>query len=411
MRTITKGDPQKIAEKMGEARNLASRNIAKQELGVNPQIRVSYNGIEVRLNADGIDQIIIDAPMEKRPEQVKEQFIELSGHILIYAANFLSAIPTKDLNKRSQRHFSSALPSSIMDILCCKTIVIVEPQRVLTAVEERIFNLLLDKGRNVFVFPGEDTTVYNAILIQLKSNLILIPLATSNTGFVSLIAPDETRYRLYGTFKGFLHPIDEHTLTADISDPFGHLMATTKVVSMTPAFSVARCGSDPLDHYTYLYGSELLSYLQEHENHNIYFYEVSYLSDYPHDWSTLTKEQLTAWIGSLEDDFFRLVPVGYQPPRDNLGYLTYEDKDTYDFMSSFSAYEPGRKLYVFGWSPYWLKADAPQSWDDLIDIGIFSKWMVAPQNTDEGALGSLYYPLLPYFYGITSDGSGEEWQW
>lgn len=407
MRTITKGDPHKIAQKQGEADNLLRRNVAKQEVTGIPQSRAYYDGVEVRLNANGIDQVIIDAPAVKAAESAPVISENPFRRVMVYAAGDLSATSTETLSERSMRYWSSPLPVSIIDTIYCKTIVIADPQRVLTEVEAKVLNLLLSKGRKVFVFPGADTAVYNAILLQLGSNLHLIPM-TAVQGKMSTFAPDtQTRYRLPALRRGFLQPIKDHTLTAVASDPFGKMMATSDVVVMTPTFYKYYLLEEGTPEVNYLYGSELLNIL-ETEFVTLTFTRDSYISAdlYPDDWTLLSNAGITSWLHTLGSDFFRIFTEEHEFVRDADGWLTYEERNTKDAMGAYAAYEIGKNLYTFGFSPYWMISDYTQSYDDQTDVVNFCKWMESPPEVTSGAFGNVYYPMHPFTLNFTILGGG-----
>jgi len=412
MRLVTKGDPHKILERLGTAKNLLSRNITKERIDGIPQRRAYGEGVEVRLDAQGIDQMIMDVPAKKLAEIVPEQAAEPYSKVMIYAAGELSATSMATLSERSLRYWSSSLPSSIIDVINCKTIVIADPQRILTDAEAKVINLLLSKGRNVFVFPGADTAVYNAILLQLGSNLQLIPMSAAQGKLCVITADTRTLYRLPVLRRGFLHPIKDHTLTAVISDPMGKMMATSGVVVMAPTFyytSSVYGGATP---FTYSYGSELLDLLQSDDENEedviLTFTRNSYIPEtiYPDDWTTLSESDVVDWLNTLSADFFKLCPDGYTPPKDADGWQTYADKGTYDNMGAYAAYEVGKNLYVFGFSPYWMIADYVQAYDAQTDVIIFCQWMEETQNVSEGAFGSVFYPLEPFYYTYTTKTGG-----
>lgn len=417
MRTITKGDPQKIAQKMGEARNLMSRSLAKQVLDGNPQSRVSYNGTEVRLNANGIDQIIIDAPAESKP--TKSEFVTAPNplsKVLVYAVDHLSATSNKTLAERSMRYWSAPLHGSILDFLLCKTIVIADPQRPLFGNEARILKLLMSKGRKVFVFPGADTASYNAILLQLESNLHLIPTTTKQVQMTTFTPDTQIGYRLPALLRGFLQPIKDHTLTPVISDPFGKMMATSDVVLMTPAYYVTRTTYGDATPFVYAYGSELLAVLESDNGIDegnfgsvtLTFTRNQYISEtlYPDDWSTLSETDFENWLHTLDADFFREIYGEYTFARDANGWLTYEERAIYDSMGAYAAYEVGTNLYTFGYSPYWMITDYDQKYDDQADVKAFCKWMESPQESAIGVFGDVFYPVHPFFVAYDIYGIG-----
>lgn len=400
MRRITTGYPHKILEQIGKAKSLLDRNLAKEAIDGIPQRRAYYDGIDIRLNNQGIDQVIIDAPVKNPPDLIPESTIEPFSPVLIYASNDLSSIPLEDLNDRSVRYFSSNLPADITEIIRCKTVVIVEPQRVLTEAEARILNILLAKGRNVFVFPGTDTAVYNAILLQLGSNLQLIPMSVADHKW-SVITDDGNRYRIAGRRRGFLHPVSNHTLAAEISDPFGKMITTKDVVSMTPTFVTTNRNTG----FVYFFGSELFDTINKHRDQERPPFNFNWVRNslittdiYSEDWTTLSVDDTCNWLSNLPYDIIRTLPSGYTLIKDELDYFTYEERSSCDFLGSFAAHEKGKSLYSFGYSPFWmLSGSDPDIFDKQTDIHDFCKWMAKPGKETEGAFGT-FIPAYPYYY-------------
>lgn len=406
-RLITNGDPAQINEAMGLANNMLFREASN----TGASVRKIVDGIEIRINPGGINQVIINKPGRQEPVALDKEKETTNAWTVIYAYEgskygAVSALSRDSITEKSYQYFGTAPAYDLSGILNCNTIIILEPQRILTTTEARIFNKLLSAGRNIFIFPGTDTEIYNAVLAQLGSNLRLIPMTVKDGVLTVITADTRTRYCIPVRWRGFLHPVSDHALSSAISDPFGKMMATADVVSMSPVFYHTHTD------YVYVYGSELLAHLQSDNGGggaDINFIRNPYITEaiYPDNWTTLSESDIENWLSVLAGDFFRATPVGYTLKKDSNGYYTYEEKDTYDFSGSSAAYEKGKTLYAHSYSPYWLLPGYAQYLDDVTDVKDFCKWMNRPQNVNEGAFGNVFYPLFPYYYKM---GIDEGWE-
>jgi len=389
------------------------RELSKMGLDGMTQRRVHGDGIDIRIDKNGINQVIIDKPKMKKPSEVSRE-TKLSDIVVVYSyegksAGAISALSHKTIAVKAGHYWGTEPATDLSGILDCSTILIVEPQRVLTTTEARVFNLLLSKGRNIFIFPGENTTVYNAVLRQLGSNLQMIPMTVADKLTTTITADTRASYRIICRRRGFLHPIADNTLTPDVIDPFGKLLSTKDVVSMTPTFYLPNSAGGT---FSYKFGSELLDILNkrdppEDDTITLTWTRTPYIGTavYPNDWATLSLDDVDNWLCSLSNDFIGMVPYGYTFKKDDLGYLTYEERDLYDFMGSYAAYETERKLFVHGYSPYWLFDDyEPEVYDKDTDIPAFCKWMTNPANVSQGAFGSSFIPVIPFYYSCTYSG-------
>lgn len=435
-RLITNGDPVKVLESIGIANNMLARE--KSKMGDGAQTRVIRDGIELRLNASGIDQIIIDTPV-KQDERI-EIPEEPSGRVVIYAYEGakngpISALSRKAIIKRSLLFCGTMPAANLVDALSANTIVIMEPIRALTDTEKRLFNKHLRANRNIFIYSGSDILSFNAILGQLGSNLMLIPNDEAGTvGRQAIVISEKEKFGQPSIKRGFLHPVRNHELTSLRNDIMGQMMMTDDVVVLEPyrlatagwmpgfdiRYDPERSGYYPFltwSYFKYIYGAELINYIKGW-GVNLKFIRNSLISAsvYPHDWSPISESEFANWLGAFgdgiirqeggpmeDDDIYTYVSsVGYDPN----GYRTYSERSITDYYAAFAAREKGKTLYVFGYSPYWMHDEYDYSlYDKTDDVGRMGKWMAKPERDAAGVFGAfiteppfLYYNDMPIYW-------------
>jgi hypothetical protein len=398
-RLTTKGDPEKALESIGLANNMLARERAK--MGDGAQTRVVRNGIELRLNANGIDQVIIDAPVKQ--EQKIEAVDAPQGSVVVYSYEgakhgAISALSRKSIIQKTKHFFGTEPAMEIGGTISARTIIIAEPVRRLVEHELRIIKKRLDAQKvNVFIYPGTDAVSFNAILGQLGSNMRVIRMESTYGAKqkTSLITADTSAlYRQPTINRGFLHPVAEHKLTATVKDMFCQLVATPDVIVLAPAFyySSAEAGD-----YVYRAATWTDAPTEEELQAQWSYYRSALLSlsDYPHDWNDRTLTEYFGWASNLAPGAIRKRHNATAAALDQWGYHTYADRGQYDVVSAACACERGTSLYVHSFSPEWLREDYLLAATPQDDVDQMCKWMGRVKEANRSQFNH-YMAVAPY---------------
>ena len=395
MRLVTKGSPADVLQKIGQAKNLMSRQLEKMRVTGQTASRLLHDGIDLRLDRHGIQQMSINVPdAARRPEEKTEE--QLGDVVLYHCMNkelgTISAYSYKDMATKTLRYFGTEPATDYGQVLGYRTVVIYEPTRILTTKELALFKILLAGGVKLFIFPG-DITIYNLILAQFESGLYIKAL-TDTAGKVTLCSPDTNRiYKIVAYTKGYIAVKLQNTYKSTIKDPYGIGLVYEDIISLGFVFRMQWPPGWP----DYLYGSYLLNLI-------LLFWERNSdltVDEYPYNWSALTKPELATWLATLGDG---AIKIGHEAlDRDANGWLTYNDVSSYSPLSSYMAYSAGSNLYVSGLSPCWLRPQYKGEYDKSTDIDRFCTWMgTGRQVKKNDKLGD--FLVSPPYYWTASGG-------
>lgn len=393
MRLVTKGNPADVLQKIGQAKNLMSRQLEKMRVTGQTTSRLLHDGIDLRLDSHGIQQMSIDVPETKGQPKAKEE-VSLGSVVVYHCVNkklgTISPYSYKDMAAKTMRYFGTEPATDLSELLNYPVIVLYEPTRILTDKELALFKKLLAGGVRIFLFPG-DITIYNLILAQFESSLYIKAL-TEAVGKVTLCSPDANRiYKIVAYTKGYISVKLQNPYTPITKDPYGIGLVYREIISLGFVFRMQWLGTGLPD---YLYGSYLLNLILLFWTRNS---DLSF-AEYPYNWSALTKPELATWLSTLGAG---AIKIGHeQLDKDANDWLTYNDVSLYSPLSSYMAYSSGSNLYVSGISPYWLRPAYKGTYDKITDIDKFCSWMGAGKQVtkNNSRLGD-FVMSPPYYWG------------
>jgi len=397
MRLVTKGSPADVLQKIGQAKTLMSRQREKMRVTGQTTSRLLHDGIDLRLDSHGIQQMSINVPDAAR--QPEEKTEESWGDVVLYHCmnkklGTISAYSYKDMAAKTLRYFRTEPATDCGQVIGYRTVVIYEPTRILTTKELALFKILLAGGVKLFIFPG-DITIYNLILAQFESGLYIKAL-TDTAGKVTLCSPDTNRiYKIVAYTKGYIAVKLQNTYKSTIKDPYGIGLVYEDIISLGFVFTMQWLGTGLPD---YLYGSYLLNLIL------LFWVRNSDLTvdEYPYDWGTLTKPELATWLATLGDG---AIKIGHEAlDRDANSWLTYNDVSSYSPLSSYMAYSAGSNLYVSGISPYWLRPEYKGTYDKTTDIDKFCTWMGAGNQVTKNNKRMGNFVTAPPYYWSAAGG-------
>jgi hypothetical protein len=392
MRLVTKGNPAGILQKIGQAKNLMSRQIEKMRVTGQTAGRLFHDGIDLRLDSNGIQQMSITVPEAvDKPEEEKEA---AWGDVVLYHCmnkklGAISAYAYRDMAAKSLRYFRTEPAIDYRVLPGYRAVVIYEPTRILAAEELKLLQTLLAGGVKLFLFPG-DVTIYNLILAQFGSGLYVKAFATEEMGGYTLCSPDESRlYRIAAYGKGYIAVKLTNTYKATIKDPYDVGLAYEDIISLGFVFTLPWQTSWWFD---YLYGSYIPNFLL------LSWEKASGLTtdEYPYDWNVLSRYELTAWLATLGDGAFKFRREAID--MDANGWLTYKDVSSYATLSSYLAYAAGSNLYVSGLSPCWLRPQYKGEYDKSTDIDRFCTWMGTGRQVKKNDKLGDFLVSPPYYW-------------
>ena len=391
MRLVTKGSPADVLQKIGQAKNLMSRQLEKMRVTGQTTGRVRHDGIDLRLDKHGVNQMKIDAPAQaKEPDRPEEESLDdvVVYHCLSKKLGAISAYSYDDIATKSLRYFGTEPATDYTELLDYQAIVIYEPTRILSSKELLILKKLLAGGVKVFLFPG-DITIYNALLAQFGSGLYIKPFSSTTFGGIRFVSPDTNQIYLLPVYdKGYI-AVKLDSYAPLVTDPFGKGLIYENIISASYVYAILMSGFS----YDYLFGAYLDTLLLLSWNRNTEYT----LTEYPYDWRTLTKAELKAWTATLGAGIIKTVQSGEACDLDHIANFTP--------VSSYLAYAAGSNLYVSGVSPYWLRPQNTGEYDKNTDTDKFCAWMGTGKQVkkSKSRLGN-FTVLPPYFW--QADGIG-----
>lgn len=414
MRLVTEGNPADVLQEIGRAKNLMSRELDKMKLSGATKGQAQFGGSSVQLDANGINRVTIKTPVKDIPKEVQKETENDGVVVYFYRGKKYGAFSSADIKtvtQKSMRYFGNPPVEEPDELLDYQTIIILEPIRVLTQQELRIFTKLKQHGRRFVLFPGSDIAVFNAILVQLGSIFELVPNAAERIVGSYGKLPDGKLLYLPIAARGWIKVLNAYSNLAAVKDPFGRGLGFSNIVTVMPEFTY------PPDTgvwtTTSVWGNDIVYLANLHYggvswrcNRNS-LYPVGYALD---DWSALSKTAFLAWLDSVKASFPMIIkaPAGHTYTTNGSGWRDFSDVAAYDFVSAKLAYYTKDNIMVAGFAPYWFNSNYNTQADSSMSTKLFSQWIAGKWGTTD-VFSQMFYNMPPYLYSDYSYVPGFQW--
>lgn len=414
MRLVTEGNPADVLQEIGRAKNLMSRELDKMKLSGATKGQAQFGGSSVQLDTNGINRVTIKTPVKENPKEVQEEVSNYGVVVYLYTGKKYGAFSSADIKtvtQKSMRYFGNAPAEEPDELFDYQTIIILEPIRVLTQQELRIFTKLKQGGRRFVLFPGSDIAVFNAILVQLGSIFELIPNAAERIVGSYGKLPDGKLLYLPVAARGWIKVMNAYANLAAVKDPFGRGLGFSNIVTVMPEFSY------PPDTgfwaTTSFWGDDIVQLANLHYGgvswgcHRNSLYPVGYTLD---DWPALSKAAFLSWLDSVKGSFPMItkVPLGHTYTTGENGWRDFSDVAAYDFVSAKLAYYKNDNIMVAGFAPYWFNSSYNTQADSGTTTKLFSQWIAGEWGTTD-VFSQMFYNMPPYLYNDDSYVPGFQW--
>jgi hypothetical protein len=407
MRLFTQGGPAQVLVKIGKANNLLDRELARMRTTGQQTGRVRMDGMDLRLDKNGIHQMKIDAPAKDQPQAEERKEPDSGVVIYNYQGSMHGAISHyPDIDKKSFIYFGTMPARDVIEAMEYDTIVLYEPRRILTDTEKKVFKALTAKGIRMVLFPGGDLTIFNAILEQIGSIFEVIPLASELFAGIYGKKPDGNLLYFPVTKRGWLKVRNDYAHLATVKDPFGRGLAFSNIVTICPAFYYKISAGFDL---SAIWPENFISEAEDHYGTGVWYctknsmYPSGYALD---DWPALSKASFISWLESIQDDMPLIdkAPLDFVFSRNDKGWVDYTDINQMDWVSANLAYYTDN-IMVAGFSPFWFCSDYNPEYESTTSIKEFSSWLGQKwDNVD--VFSQWFYNMPPYLYTLGTSYAG-----
>jgi len=403
MRLVTEGNPANVLPEIGRAKNLMSREASKMKSSGATQGQAQFGGSSVQLDANGINRVTIKTPVKEEPQKVQEELSNYGVVVYMYTGTKYGAFSSasiKTVTQKSLHYFGNEPVEDPGELFDYDTIIILDPIRVLSQPELRIFTKLKEHGRRFVLFPGTDMTVFNAILVQLGSIFEVVPNdAERIVGSYGKLPNGKLLY-LPVMARGWIKVLNAYSNLATVKDPFGRGLGFNDIVTVMPEFIYPPAtGSWGM---LSIWEDLFIELANLHYGEPGWFctrnslYPVGYTLD---DWPSLSKEAFLVWLASVSANFPMVirVPTGHIYTTDGNGWRDFTDVSAYDFVSAKLAYYSKDNIMVAGFSPYWFNSSYNTQADSGTSVKLFTQWIAGKWGKGD-VFSQMFYNMQPYLY-------------